>query len=128
MTSKSKKKYYEARLGLKPMIILNDIGIKAKFKLLTWIFTYVRVKIHVFRLIKTMNIVMFLQFPVAMNIYTILSLIWIVLNIFSIICMLYNFDTPSYINFYRLITTCKSDVLEYRDKDMFPDLDNIKFF
>lgn len=33
-----KKKYYEARLGLKPMIILNDIGIKAKFKLLTWIF------------------------------------------------------------------------------------------
>lgn len=79
--------------------ILNDIGIKAKFKLLTWIFTYVRVKIHVFRLIKTMNIVMFLQFPVAMNIYTILSLISIVLNIFSIICMLYNFDTPSYINF-----------------------------
>lgn len=57
------------------MIILNDIGIKAKFKWLTWIFTYVRVKIHVFRLIKTMNIVMFLQFPVAMNIYTILSLI-----------------------------------------------------
>lgn len=57
------------------MIILNDIGIKAKFKLLTWILTYVRVKIHVFRLIKTMNIVMFLQFPVAMNIYTILSLI-----------------------------------------------------
>lgn len=57
------------------MIILNDIGIKAKFKLLTWIFTYVHVKIHVFRLIKTMNIVMFLQFPVAMNIYTILSLI-----------------------------------------------------
>lgn len=50
------------------MIILNDIGIKAKFKLLTWIFTYVRVKIHVFRLIKTTNIVMFLQFPVAMNI------------------------------------------------------------
>lgn len=35
----------------------------------------VHVKIHVFRLIKTMNIVMFLQFPVAMNIYTILSLI-----------------------------------------------------
>lgn len=57
------------------MIILNDIGIKAKFKLLTWIFTYVHAKIHVFRLIKTMNIVMFLQFPVAMNIYTILSLI-----------------------------------------------------
>lgn len=81
------------------MIILNDIGIKAKFKLLTWICTYVHVKIHVFRLIKTMNIVMFLQFPVAMNIYTILSLISIVLNIFSIICMLYNFDTPSYINF-----------------------------
>lgn len=47
--------------------------------------------------------------------------------------MLYNFDTPSYINFYRLIlstdiTTCKSDVLEYRDKDMFHDLDKIKFF
>lgn len=58
------------------MIILNDIGIKAKFKLLTWIFmSDVHVKIHVFRLIKTMNIVMFLQFPVAMNIYTILSLI-----------------------------------------------------
>lgn len=37
--------------------------------------------------------------------------------------MLYNFDTP----FYRLITTCSADVLEYREKDMFPDLDKIKF-
>lgn len=42
------------------MIILNDIGIKVKFKLLIWIFMYVRVKIYVFRLIKIMNIVMFL--------------------------------------------------------------------
>lgn len=42
--------------------------------------------------------------------------------------MLYNFDTPSYINFYRLVTTCTADVLEYRDKAMFPDLDKIKFF
>lgn len=42
--------------------------------------------------------------------------------------MLYNFDTPSYINFYRLITTCKSDVLENRDKDMFHHIDKIKFF
>lgn len=42
--------------------------------------------------------------------------------------MLYNFDTPSYINFYRLITTRTADVLEYRKKDMFPDLDKIKFF
>lgn len=42
--------------------------------------------------------------------------------------MLYNFDTPSYINFYRLITTRTADVLEYREKDMFPDLDKIKFF
>lgn len=41
--------------------------------------------------------------------------------------MLYNFDTPSYINFYRL-TTCTADVLEYREKDIFPDLDKIKFF
>lgn len=43
--------------------------------------------------------------------------------------MLYNFDTPSYINSYRLITdNCKSDVLENRDKDMFHHLDKIKFF
>lgn len=67
------------------MIILNDIGIKTIFKLLTKILT-VHVKIFDF------------DFSVAMNNYIILSLIWIVLNIFSIIWMLYNFDTPSCIN------------------------------
>lgn len=54
------------------MIILNDIGIKT---ILTKILT-VHVKIFDF------------DFSVAMNNYIILSLIWIVLNIFSIICML----------------------------------------
>lgn len=42
--------------------------------------------------------------------------------------MLYNFDIFFYINFYWLIIICKFDVFENRDKDMFYDLDKIKFF
>lgn len=41
--------------------------------------------------------------------------------------MLYNFDIFFYINFYWLII-CIVDVFEYREKDMFYDLDKIKFF
>lgn len=42
--------------------------------------------------------------------------------------MLYNFDIFFYINFYWLIIICLVDVFEYREKDMFFDLDKIKFF